>query len=157
MEASVQFSSSGIYRRRPRLESGVRRGILAQADQVDVTMADGAMIYMWGFALDHEQSASAFGRGGGRKNSAPVPDSRLANPRTGAPEIRYAVVAGNGRPYPQAKTQHKAMLPATGALDAMLSPTPRRYFGGTDAFTYTARDNLGLTSNVAIARVNVTR
>lgn len=155
MEASVQFSSSGIFR--PRLESGVRREIRRRADQVDVTMADGATIYMWGFALDHEQSASAFGRGGGRKNSAPVPDSRLANPRTGAPEIRYAVVAGNGRPYPQAKTQHKAMLPATGTLDAMLSPTPRRYFGGTDALTYTARDNLGLTSNVATARVNVTR
>lgn len=49
------------------------------------------------------------------------------------------------------------MLPATGNLDAMLSPTPRRYFEGTDAFTNTARDNLGLTSNVATARVKVTR
>jgi hypothetical protein len=35
--------------------------------------------------------------------------------------------------------------------------TPKNGFRGTDTFTYTVRDNLGATSNVATVRVNVVR
>ena len=46
---------------------------------------------------------------------------------------------------------------ATPNANGTVTYRPRLNFRGTDAFTYTVKDNLGKTSNVATVRVNVTR
>jgi hypothetical protein len=54
-------------------------------------------------------------------------------------------------------TQPNRRGTATPNANGTVTYTPRLNFRGSDAFTYTVRDNLDTTSNVATVRVNVTR
>jgi len=58
-------------------------------------------------------------------------------------------------------TQAIAGTPLGGTVvnhrNGTITYTPRNNFKGTDTFTYTVKDNLGATSNLATVRINVTK
>jgi len=101
-------------------------------------------------------------------NSPPVAvDDNTSTPRN-TPLLNFNVVANDSDPNGNATINASSVVITSGTTttrggtvinngNGTVTYTPKNGFRGTDTFTYTVKDNLGATSNVATVRVNVTK